>query len=1209
MRPSLFIIPLLFGITNYLAAQIVVSPGDTLYGNEWLEYGTNYLQISTVEEGIYRLTATDLAVGGFELNEENEDRWALYHQGEQVPVLVRGDGIYFYGQGNDGSLDAFLFENPEQDQLNPAYSLYNDTAAYFLRLTQVPSGGVGSYTEVANGDASTLIPEPYVWRESERIYADHANKTFIRTQGISIFYSHYDRMEGFGSREINDLLSFNGSTESPFELTLPNLFLAGPSSSLSTRFGVAFESHQQSLQVGGTGLTSMTSGGWGVHELSASFTPVSENVSGSLIGSGGERDKASVAWMKARYPATTVLESPLGFRFQLAQGGGAKRLSVTDDNTPLWLFNLTNQTFQESLNPSVGFLLDNPSITDNYFLTSSQGGFLAPTTVQVFTPANVVPNQPIDYLIVTSKRLHNDGNGSDPVADYAAYRTSTIGGNYRVHVVDIEDLYPQFAYGVDRHPLALRNYQAVMQRQHPELQYLFLIGKGREYDDLRSNEQLAAASTTFFLPSFGLPASDNLLTADLGSVVPTLSTGRLSVINADEINIYLEKVREFDAQRQNGQSIDERDWMKQIIHLGGGTTPSEQQSIRNNLGNMEQEIEGSIFGANTSSFFKTSSEPIEESRQVAIFDRINAGTSIISFFGHSSSQSFDFSIDNPENYFNREKYPLMLSLGCYSGDAFTPLRSIGERFVLLPEKGAIAFGASKGLGYIAALGVFARNYYRLLGSDFYGQGIGDVLQANIRELQNQSSFSMRILMEQFSLNGDPALQLNPHPGPDLVIDPASVRFEPRVIPAQQDSFTVAMRLLNLGRGTQDSLTLFLQQALPNGEVADLGRFRMLVPPYVHELSLRLPNQGFEAIGVNRLLARVDVGNEVVELPLPLAETNNSLVVDGQEGASFFVVSNTARPASPPPYALHLGTELPELIASTTNPLAVEQRYFLEIDTSQFFAAPLARTEITQSGGLIRWQPNLAYQDSAVYYWRISPDSVNTEGSGLIWNSSSFTYLADNDRPGWAAAHQGQMNDGKYVNIRSAGNREQWNFARSFNDIRVRNKVYDSNDVPSWEFNGQAYASPWPWIVRAGIQMIVIDSINNDRWLTNPPGGAHGSTSNGSPQDVWGYDTRTQEGRAAMMDFIDNVVEDGKYVVLYTSQRGNDLDYKASEWINDSLVLGQTLFGVLERQGALQVRQLANLGAVPYVFAFQKGVGPIGEDLAESQEGVADLLFN
>ncbi|MEL6277210.1 MAG: hypothetical protein AAFU03_19070, partial [Bacteroidota bacterium] len=170
-------------------------------------------------------------------------------------------------------------------------------------------------------------------------------------------------------------------------------------------------------------------------------------------------------------------------------------------------------------------------------------------------------------------------------------------------------------------------------------------------------------------------------------------------------------------------------------------------------------------------------------------------------------------------------------------------------------------------------------------------------------------------------------------------------------------------------------------------------------------------------------------------------------------------------------------------------------------------------------------------------------------------------------------------------------------------------MYDSNDVPSWEFNGQAYASPWPWIVRAGIQMIVIDSINNDRWLTNPPGGAHGSTSNGSPQDVWGYDTRTQEGRAAMMDFIDNVVEDGKYVVLYTSQRGNDLDYKASEWINDSLVLGQTLFGVLERQGALQVRQLANLGAVPYVFAFQKGVGPIGEDLAESQEGVADLLFN
>ena len=69
---------------------------------------------------------------------------------------------------------------------------------------------------------------------------------------------------------------------------------------------------------------------------------------------------------------------------------------------------------------------------------------------------------------------------------------------------------------------------------------------------------------------------------------------------------------------------------------------------------MEEILENSRFAGKVTSVFKTISDPIEEARQDIIFNRINDGVSLLTFYGHSSSQGFDFNIDNPENYNNVE---------------------------------------------------------------------------------------------------------------------------------------------------------------------------------------------------------------------------------------------------------------------------------------------------------------------------------------------------------------------------------------------------------------------------------------------------------------------------------------------------------------------------------------------------------------------------
>ncbi len=75
---------------------------------------------------------------------------------------------------------------------------------------------------------------------------------------------------------------------------------------------------------------------------------------------------------------------------------------------------------------------------------------------------------------------------------------------------------------------------------------------------------------------------------------------------------------------QNGpQTIEDRGWMKNIMHLGGGGV-NEQTSIATNLRNFERIIEEEgEFGADVTTFYKTSTDPVQISESDAIFDLIN----------------------------------------------------------------------------------------------------------------------------------------------------------------------------------------------------------------------------------------------------------------------------------------------------------------------------------------------------------------------------------------------------------------------------------------------------------------------------------------------------------------------------------------------------------------------------------------------------------
>ena len=144
---------------------------------------------------------------------------------------------------------------------------------------------------------------------------------------------------------------------------------------------------------------------------------------------------------------------------------------------------------------------------------------------------------------------------------------------------------------------------------------------------------MAGAQSTLFVPTYGFPGSDNLLTSENGNRFPAVATGRIAAISPADVAIYLRKVRDLESVQQNsGQTIAERAWMKQILHLGGGGAGGERDAIRRHLEGMENIIENNVFGAEVTSVFKSNDDPVQISESEGIFNKINEGVSMITFF-------------------------------------------------------------------------------------------------------------------------------------------------------------------------------------------------------------------------------------------------------------------------------------------------------------------------------------------------------------------------------------------------------------------------------------------------------------------------------------------------------------------------------------------------------------------------------------------------
>lgn len=1191
---------LLFLLLPFFVSKVdaqIINGLDTLYGNEWIRFDQTYLKVKVGQDGIYRIQQTALDNAGVPTAQVQGEQYQLWHNGKQVPLFVSTTGLLgpndyleFFGEKNTSELDRYLFRNPDSMMINPLYSLVTDTAAYFITWSNTVNN---LRFQTAPNDLTNLPPkEEFYLARLLGNYNSSFQKYYL---GQALSYSEYGQAEGFASAYAN---------MRTFTLQPTAIYAAGPDAQLDLRFTGNAGPHQQAISLNGQPLLTVEFSNFQVRKETV-VIPIGQVTSQMDIkfqGMLATNDLQRVANISLLYPRQFDFQGGTNFDFEIAASNEVKYLEISNFDAaggqPV-LYDLTNRKRMTGIVESGVTKFALPASTDarHLFLVNDVTGVFSPT----LQPAPFLDFSALDhdYIILTGRQLLE--GGGNQVQAYADYRASQAGGAFNPIVVEAEQLYDQFAWGIERHPFSVRNFSVFVKKFWSNPRYFLIIGKGREYNAVRTSDNLTTAlSKGFYVPTYGYPASDNLLVAGSDGFTPLIPIGRIPAASQAQVGIYLDKIKELEANVNLPQTIADRGWMKRVMHMGGGVNQVEQNNIKGYLKNLENRIIEPRFGAEVRSFFKTSTDPIQVSQAEELYSYINGGASIITFLGHSTPGTFDFNIDNPDNFENKGRYPFMLSLGCYSGNIHLADPSISERFCFLKDKGAIAFGATSGQGFIASLYSFADEVYKNVGEEQYGQGIGDALQDAIAST-GLGQFTLDFIRHQFNLCGDPAIRLNPLPGPDFVLDETSVKFSPAQITTQMADFDLSFDVVNIGSGVSDSIAITIVHELPDGTQVPAHEMLVPAPPGRASFTVKLLTLGSIAKGVNRFYIKADKTDRVGELPLPIAEQNNDLVTANGPGINVFFSDNSVVATYPPPFAIVNSSDL-IFAASTIDPLTPQRPYVFQLDTTELFNSPLLLTiKYEQEGGVIKWQPNLNWQNEQVYYWRVSPDSLSPQ-QGFIWDNSSFIYLNGSDG-GWNQSHFYQWKKDVFndMELKSHGNLK---FIDDFKDVSIKNAVNSVEGIRMLINNN--FAGRFWFNTDAGMYAIVFDSTTAKEWLNIPPSPYGVPLNVGSPVAAFTFDTKTQAGRQQLIEFLRDVVPDKNYVLVHTTQANLSSDYQPQDWESDQSVLGTDLFQILEAEGATLIRNTLTTGAVPYIFAYQKSVGPIKELLADSLKQVLSV---
>lgn len=1224
-----------------LSCSISYAFGQT-YHNEWIDYSKTYFKCKVggfgvdavngsaiLKRGLVRIPFATIAASG--LSAAQSQDFQLWRDGKEVALFVSkasgilgdADFIEFVGEINNGKLDKELYRD-QSLQLSDYWSLQTDTAAYFLTVN---SGGANKRYQIKSFSLSGSLPaaEAYFIYTVGRYFRFELGNGFSAVAGQNIYSSLYDIGEGFTSRAVKpNACGSQGQLQQNFNFLYPFLGTLGtPAPNMAMRVssvGNAANTRTVKVLLNNDSVTAYQIDYFYDSKIEK-YLPVNRIGLGYanfvLINqSNASCDQFKISKIELEYPRKFNLGNNSNFYLNIYAIGTQKYLEITNFNTggvsPVIYDVAHSKRYIGEIATAgkVKVLLDAEATDYQLFIGSASGAnyqSINKLQTRSFVDYSKAANQG-NYLIISNPLIYGSGS-KNFVQQYSDYRSSTAGGGFTSVIVDADELADQFAWGIKKHPVSIKSFLKYAGSTFANApKYVFLLGKGLSYNAYRSHETNALANQLNLVPTWGYPASDNLLASKDFTALPEIPIGRLSAVNPDEVGNYLQKVKQYDSvQNSNDRSIGGSAWKKNVLQIAGANDLSLGDQLDVYMDNYKTIISDTFFGANVTNFSKNA-DPAGYTDAIVSFKKMyEQGSSLITYFGHSSSTSLDFNLDNPETYNNQSKYPLFIANGCNAGNNFdfesnrlNAASTVSEKFIIAANRGAIGYLATTSLGIVNYLNIYTSQFYRALGKTKYGQSIGIAIKEGIRatlQATGAPDYFSRLHAEQYSLNGDPAVRLNSATLPDYAVEDATVIATPSIVSVADSFFSVKIKAYNIGKSTRDSVDLKIERISPSGIITNL--FNQKIGPlyYADSVTVNVPVNGILFKGLNKIVATLDGQNVLQEL----SKVNNIA------NRGVFITEDEIRPVFPYNNGIVSNT-LFKFSASTVNALSNYKQYIMEIDTTELFNSTVKKSQTIGSvGGLLEFEPGILLVNNTVYYWRVSPVMATP-----YWKKASFKYV-QGAVAGFEQSQYYQHAAASYTNIYLDTASRSFKFKSKVNNLFIVNSIYPTSGLEDQHFsvsvNGNgiiASACDGPVF-----QFNVFNPISFKPWKNTTTNGV-GSFGSGpadcslSRQYNFEYRTTDTVSRRKAMQFMDMVPANYYVVVRTVSSASENINSYVGAWMADTTRLGSgnSIYHRLKSAGFATIDSFYK--ARTFSFVYKKGDASFTPRYAISQ-GVNDRI--
>lgn len=683
-------------IFSFLICLPTLSFSQTRFGNEWINFGQEYLKITVNQNGIYRINKADLVAQSFSTTGKILRKYKLYHRGKEIAIKIVGnpeteiqasDFIYFYGKANDGGQDDELYKYGAT-RTNPYFSLYSDNTAYFLTADNGNDGKRMSNAPTAN---PSIASDAFYISKIIDNQINQYNHDISKSGIPGVIQSYFEPFEGMCSWPYFGRNVASSGTVSTRALNrsypLPN-FLSG------TGTDISFETKATSRRTEAKNITYTLENGAPTGSVTGTFTLGSNfftgyklntsiaNVTGNLdvymnTVSPFDKDLWSFFYMLIKYPTSPIYVDKKEYEL-IGSSNLVQRLNLSTPISNVFGFEISDFENQSEINlvnntSSLDIYISNanPNLPRKLYLSST---ISTPASLKKIVFTQIDPNL-YDYIILTDKRLTTGATA------YKNYKELPEGGNFDVHLAFIDEVFDQFSYG-ERTPYAIKRYADWMTNTSKKMKYMFIIGKSISITN-KLKLYFSSETQTFsspnllpyphadnpddFVPTIGYPASDIALTSGLlGTIetVPAIPTGRLVVSTNEEIigtpitnggittyGGYLGKVIEH-SNRPNS------DYQKKLLHIAGPQHGEEINSLKKALEDCRDFAKLTPFSASPTDYVTYNKDPLNVHTAIAcsqaigdyknlnvppsFYDKVNAGVGIMTYYGHGSSDEVAF---------------------------------------------------------------------------------------------------------------------------------------------------------------------------------------------------------------------------------------------------------------------------------------------------------------------------------------------------------------------------------------------------------------------------------------------------------------------------------------------------------------------------------------------------------------------------------------